>query len=177
MDSDDQDRAGIDDTVHARAKLWELIKDLKFAMLTTRHPNGHLHSRPMTTQNRGSDEDDVLWFLTSRRGEVVGDIATERQVNVAYASPDDDTYVTVSGEAQVVEDPEQVKALWNAANQAWFPGGPTDPDIALLRVAIEHASYWDVKENKLVQLLHMATAAVSGKPPVKMGERADVRMR
>ena len=173
----DEEGRKLDDTTLARARLWDLVKDMKFAMFTTRHPNGHLHSRPMTTQNRREDEDDLLWFLTSRRGEVPADIASDPQVNLSYASADDDTYVSVSGIADVVEDPEKVKALWSSANQAWFPNGPTDPDIALVRVAIIHASYWDTRENKLVQLLHMARAAVSGKPPVKMSEKADVHMR
>jgi general stress protein 26 len=39
------------DTV-AEQHLWPLIKGIKFAMFTTQHGNGHLHSRPMTTQNK-----------------------------------------------------------------------------------------------------------------------------
>jgi len=33
-------------------QLWDLIKDIKFSMFTTRDAHGHLHSRPMTTQNK-----------------------------------------------------------------------------------------------------------------------------
>lgn len=32
-------------------KLWDLIKDIRFAMFTARHGDGRLHSRPMITQN------------------------------------------------------------------------------------------------------------------------------
>ena len=53
-------------------KLWDLIRHIRFAMFTTRHENGHLHSRPMTTQNGKDDEDDRLWFFMSRRGDPVG---------------------------------------------------------------------------------------------------------
>ena len=53
-----------DQTANGQAKLTELIKDIKFAMFTTHKPNGgHLHSRPMTTQNKRID-DDSLWFHT-----------------------------------------------------------------------------------------------------------------
>ena len=96
------------------------------------------------------------------------------QVNVSYADPDSDTYVSVSGTAQVVEDRAKKQALWNKAAEAWFKGGIDDPDLALVRVRIEHADYWDVKENKLVQLYKMAEAAMTGKPP-KMGEHGHVR--
>jgi hypothetical protein len=60
--------------------------------------------------------------------------------------------------------------------EAWFPGGVDDPDVALVEVTITHAHYWDVKENKLLQLFKMAKAAVTGKPPTGMGESGEVRM-
>ena len=44
----------ITDPTEARTTLWNLIKDIKFAMFTSRHDNGHLHSRPMTTANSHS---------------------------------------------------------------------------------------------------------------------------
>lgn len=158
-------------------KLWSLIKDMRFAMFTTRHENGHLHSRPMTTQNHSIDEDDVLWFFASRSGEPVRDVAKDPQVNVAYANTDDDCYVSVSGTAQQVQDDATKRRLWSKANQAWFPKGVDDPDLALIRVRISHAHYWDVKSSKLVQLYAMAKAAVTGKPPKDIGETAEVRMR
>ena len=72
------------------------------------------------------------------------------------------------------QDMAKKKALWNKGAQAWFKGGVDDPDLALVRVRIEHADYWDVKENKVVQLYKMAEAAVTGKPP-KLGEHGHVR--
>ena len=53
-------RNTVTDDAHARTRLWDLITDIRFAMLTTRHDNGHLHSRPMTTQNSKLDEDTSL---------------------------------------------------------------------------------------------------------------------
>lgn len=164
-------------TPEARQQLWELIKDIKFAMFTTRHPsNGHLHARPMTTQNRQVDEDDRLWFFMSRSSDPVDDLAQEPRVNVSYADPGRDAYVSVTGTARVSEDRERARALWNKMTEAWFPGGVDDPNVALVEVRIEHAHYWDVKENKLVQLYKMAKAAATGKPPTGMGESQEVRM-
>ena len=164
------------DTVDTR-KLWELIKDIKFAMFTTRHgTNGHLHSRPMTTQNGKIDEDSSLWFFMSRKGEVVSDIATEPTVNVVYADTGADDYVSVSGQARVVEDRSKKQQLWNKMNEAWFPQGVDDPDLALVQVNITHADYWEAKDSKVTQLFKMAKAAVTGKPPKDMGEHGRVRM-
>lgn len=171
------------DTTHAplseherREKLWSLIKDIRFGMFTTRHANGHLHSRPMTTQNRSVDEDDVLWFFMSRSSEPVADLVVEPSVNITYANTDDDRYVTVSGMAIVREDPDKRRQLWSKVAEAWFPKGVDDPDLALVQVRISHASYWDVKSSKLMQLYAMAKAAVSGKAPDKLGDTGEVRM-
>jgi general stress protein 26 len=83
--------------------------------------------------------------------------------------------VSISGVARVVEDLERKKAMWNTFAQAWFPGGPTDPDLALVAVLIAEAEYWDVNANQAVQLMKMARAAIAGKPPKDMGEHRRVR--
>lgn len=160
----------------ARARLWALIKDIRFSMFTVRHENGHLHARPMTTQNADVDEDTSLWFFMSKSSEPVNDLGRDPEVNVSYADVGADSYVSVSGKATVVDDLAKKRQLWSKLAQAWFPGGAEDPNLALVRVAISHADYWDVKENKLVQLFKMAKASVTGQPPVRMGEHAEVRM-
>jgi general stress protein 26 len=98
-------------------------------------------------------------------------------VAVIYSDPSSDTYVSVSGSGAVVDDAAKKRELWNKVAEAWFPGGPTDLDLALVQVKILHAHYWDVKDSKLVQLYAMAKAVVSGKPPTDLGEHAEVRMR
>jgi len=163
-----------DQTTQGREKLADLIKDIKFAMFTTHKPaGGHLHARPMTTQNKRLD-DDSLWFFMSRSGDPVAEFEGDEQVNVSYADPGSDTYVSVSGTAQVVDDPMKKQALWTKAAEAWFKGGVNDPDLALVRVRIEHADWWDVKDNKLVQLYKQAEAALTGRTP-DMGEHGRMR--
>jgi general stress protein 26 len=165
------------DTTKAREQLWDLIKDIKFAMFTTRHDNGHLHSRPMTTQNKKVDEDSSLWFFMSRSGDPVHDLEADSTVNIVYADTGKDSYVSVSGTAAVVDNLAKKEQLWTKAAEAWFTGGVTDPDLALVQVKITHANYWDVKSSKLVQLFAMAKAALTGKPPKDLGETGEVRMR
>ncbi len=161
----------------ARERLWSLIKDIRFAMFTTRHPaSGHLHARPMTTQNSKLDEDSSLWFFMSRQSDPVADLLEDAAVNVGYADPGSDSYVSVSGNAAVVNDLAKKEQLWSKMAEAWFPQGANDPDLALVQVRITHANYWDVKESKIVQLFKMAKAAVTGKRPTGMGEHAEVRM-
>lgn len=158
-----------------RETLWSLIKDIRYAMLTTTHSNGHLHSRPVTTMNKSIDEADTLWFFLSRAGQPVSDIAAQSQVNLAYAHPGKDSYVSVSGTAAIVQDAAKVDELWNDWAKAYFPGGKADPDLALLKVQISHAHFWDVKENKLTQLYEITKARMSGTRP-DIGQSGEVRM-
>ncbi len=132
-----------------------------------------MHSRPMTTQNKDLD-DGRLWFFMSRQSGPVDDVEADPTVNVSYADPEADTYVSISGTARVVHDVARARELWNKAAEAWFPGGPEDPDLALVAVSIAHAHYWDVKENKLTQLFVMAKAALTGKQ-ARLGESGEVR--
>ena len=156
--------------------LWALIKDIKFGMLTHRHTDGQLHSAPLTTQNKADDEGTALYFFISHKSEIAACVLKEANVNVAYAHPGDDRYVSVSGQAMIVEDQTKKDYLFTSFAKAWFPGGATDPDLALLQVNIGHAEYWDVKESKMVQLAKMAKAAITGEPPEKMGEHKELNL-
>ena len=156
--------------------LWTLIKDIKFGMLTHRHSDGELHSTPLTTQNKADDEGTALYFFISRKSDMAACVAKDANVNVAYAHPGDDRYVSVAGHASIVEDQAKKDYLFTSFAKAWFPGGATDPDMALLQINIGHAEYWDVKESKMVQLAKMATAAITGKPPEKMGDHKEMNL-
>ncbi|MBP7566680.1 MAG: pyridoxamine 5'-phosphate oxidase family protein [Burkholderiaceae bacterium] len=157
--------------------LWKLIKDIRFGMFTHRHTDGRLHSHPLTTQNKSVDDDGVLYFFVSRSGEVAQRLRADGLVNIAYADPGADSYVSITGTARDSQDHAKIDELWTKAAEAWFPGGPTDPDLQLVEVQIEEAEYWNVTDSKMVQLFKMAKAVVTGKPPKDLGEHREVKLR
>ena len=158
-----------------REKLWELIKEIKFGMLTTRHADGFLQSRPMTTQNSRLDEDGTLWLFMSRLGDSAIDLQTSPQVCMSYADTSKDSYVSVSGNARFSDDAAVRAAMWTPLAKAWFPAGIDDPDLLLVRLDVQRADYWDVTESKIVQLWRLASAVVSGEPPADLGERGPLQ--
>lgn len=127
----------------SRQALWNDIKDCKFAMFTTRHANGHLHSQPVTMQNTTLDADNSLWFFMSRKSDPVAELAAEPMVNVAYSPPGDTCWISVSGTALIVEDGDKAKSLWHPSVDARFSGGPSDPDLAVVQVRIVQVSEWE----------------------------------
>jgi general stress protein 26 len=121
-------------------KLKELLEGIDFCMLTT-IDQGHLRSRPMSTQEFEFDGD--LWFFTSENTHKIEEIKKDNRVNVAYSKPDDNTYVSVSGRAEVVKDKAKIDELWSPILKAWFPEGKDDPKLCLLKIPVEQAEYWD----------------------------------
>jgi general stress protein 26 len=155
--------------------LWDLIKETRFCMLAHRHGDGSLHSHPMTTQNKDLGADGCLYFFVSRATEVGQRLQQDGNVNLSYANPGKDTWVSVTGTARVLADMAKKKELYSPMAKAWFPNGPDDPDLELVEVRIAEAEYWNVKENKLLQMIKMGKAAVSGERPKQMGEHQEVR--
>jgi general stress protein 26 len=141
-------------------KLNELIKDVDFAMLTTVEDDGTLRSRPMVTQEAEFDGD--LWFFTGASSPKVGEVQHDQHVNVSYADPKNQNYVSISGTAQVVRDRKKIEELWNPAYKAWFPQGLDDPDLALLKVTAQHAEYWDSPSSAVVHAFGFVKAVVTG---------------
>ena len=168
-------------TTHARSEahetLWKLIKDIRFGMLAHRTATGMLHAHPLTTQNKKFDENAELYFFVPRSGELHERLVIDPEVNVSYADPGDDSYVSLSGKARFSDDMAKKQELWSPMAKAWFPGGVSDPDLALLVVRIHHAEYWDVDESKMVQLFKMAKAAFTGEPPRDLGEHKELSLR
>ncbi|MBC7447842.1 MAG: pyridoxamine 5'-phosphate oxidase family protein [Hymenobacteraceae bacterium] len=145
---------------HDLSKLIEKIKDQRYAMLTTADEQGHLHARPMYTQE--PDESGVLWFFTDKESAKVHEVQRESQVGVAYGHPGKNLYVSVTGTARVVLDRAKIDELWSEELKAWFPKGKDDPSVALLRVDIERGEYWDSPSNVLVQAYAYLKAVTTG---------------
>ncbi len=151
--------------------LRELIKDIDFAMLTTIDADGSLLSRPMSTQEAEFDGD--LWFFTSADTGKVGDIRGNNRVNVAYARPDDHTYVSVSGAAELLNDRAKMEELWSPVYKAYFPDGLDDPQLRLIKVHVDKAEYW--KGHGLVRTVIGFARALTGQE-ADLGENEKLQL-
>ncbi|AWH17194.1 general stress protein [Stenotrophomonas sp. ZAC14D2_NAIMI4_7] len=156
------------------AQLSELIKDVEVAMFTTTGVDGRLYSRPLGTQQVDFDGD--LWFATAADSPKVAEIALNPQVNVAYASPSKNTYVSVSGRARIVDDRTRIEALWSPAMKLFFPGGKDDPSLRLIQVRAETAEYWEGPGTLLGKALSFVLSAVQDDPS-QLGDNGFIDLR
>ena len=158
------------------AKLRELIADIETAQLVTMDTDGVMRSRPMATQQ--IDEEAELWFFTTDYSAKVDNVLVHPEVCVTYADPAKNSYVSVSGKAELVRDREKMRQMWRPILKAWFPQGVDDPDLALLRVDIVDAQYWDSTSSKLVNLFGLIKALATGESAAgKVGENEKVEVR
>ena len=143
-------------------QLAELIKDVEVAMFTTTGVDGRLYSRPLGTQKVAFDGD--LWFVTSANSPKIAEIALNPRVNVSYSSPSKNTYVSVAGTAEIVEDRAKIEALWSSSMKLFFPEGKDDPNLRLIHVHAESAEYWDGPGTLLGRALSFVLSAVQDEP-------------
>lgn len=147
---------------HELYKLREEIKDIRTAMLTTQREDGEFHARPMATH--AVDDDGTMWFFTYENSNKVRELGDNNRVSLGFSDTGAETYVALSGTAEVVNDRQKIDQLWNDVLKTWFPGGKDDPNITLLKVRAHSAEYWDRPGGKMMQLFEMAKGALTGQP-------------
>jgi len=157
------------------ARLGELIREIDIAMLVTVTGDGALRSRPMATQQIDPGE-GTIWFFTSSDSPKSDEILHKQQVNLAYASAEKQSYISVAGRAHLVRDSAKTRELWKPAAKIWFPQGVDDPNLALLRVDVTAAEYWDSPSNKMVQLYGLAKSLITGETGKAPGENAKLKI-
>jgi len=153
------------------AKLGELIRDIRVALLTTLDRDGGLHTRPVQTLQVESDR--TLWFFTDWSSPKVDELHHDVRVSLGYADPARNAYVAVTGSGRLFRDTEKAKQLWSIEQRAYYPEGPEDERLALLRVFIERAEYW-IAPNRTSYLVAALTAAVTGTPAGVIGENRKI---
>jgi general stress protein 26 len=138
----------------------QLVEEIKFAMMTTEEDDGTLRSRPMSTMQM--DAAGNLWFFTGLDSPKVEEALQHRQVNLSYARPDKQDYLSVSGIAEVVRDKEKMRSLWTPWIKPWFPNGLDDPNLVLLKIAITEAEYWVAPGSAVKRMYGLAKGIMTG---------------
>jgi general stress protein 26 len=118
-----------------------LINKIDICHLATRGDDGELHARPMS--NNGEVEwDGRSWFFAPADGRLVAELRADPAAVAAYRAGEAYDFISVSGRAVVETDPELKKQYWQAELERWFPNGPDDPNVALIRLDAENAEWW-----------------------------------
>ncbi len=119
----------------------EQLREIDTCMLATRGDDGELHARPMS--NNGSVEwDGSSWFFAPADGRLVAELRRDPAAVTTYRADDRFAWVALSGSAEIVEDAQAKRDHWLPELERWFPNGPEDPNVALVRLDATAAQWW-----------------------------------
>lgn len=159
--------------------LYNHIEDIEIAMMTTRRPDGHLHSRAMATQKRADGAD--LWFVTLEDTQKVRDVAADPHINLSYYKDRTREWISVSGLASISRSRQKIHELYAPDWKAWFPkeddprhGTKDDPRMVLVGVDVHAATFLEVNKPQPIVLFEVVKGWLTGSTP-EIGETYHVR--
>jgi general stress protein 26 len=158
--ADQDDEVQVHSGDDAGTRLQELLSGVRMVMVTTADGSGALASRPLTVQR--VDGDGTLWFLVDAHARWV----TETVDPVNVAASESDTWLSISGTAELLRSEAVLDDLGDPVSDTWFQEGA---EKAALRVEVDRADYWSAP-NRLAQLLEIGKGIVTRTQP-DLGER------
>lgn len=158
----------------ALPRVLDLIRAIRVALLTTLDRNGSFHTRPVQTLR--VQDDGTLWFFTDLRSDKAEEVRADMRVSLGYADTAGNRYVAVSGLGTVRRDPHKAQELWQAEQRAYYPDGPGDGRLGLLRVEIDRAEYW-IAPGRASYLYAALKAVTTGTPAGVIGASEQLRRR
>jgi general stress protein 26 len=145
--------------------LVHVLQDFDSAILVTRSERGDLRGRPMALAEIKADGD--IYFATSLANDTVREIEAEPRVAVTVQGKV--KFASVSGKARIVRDQALIQKLWREGWKLWFPEGPSDPQLCLIRFEADEGEYWDTSGARGVRF------AIAAAKAYVRGERLDER--
>lgn len=105
------------DTLIATAR--EIMATARYCALITLDSKGRAHARTMDPF--APDENLLIWFGTNPKSRKVAEIRRNRRVTLYYFDREGPAYVTISGVARLVNDPQEKARRWKDEWKAFYP--------------------------------------------------------
>jgi general stress protein 26 len=104
------------------------------------------------------------------------EIETAPDVGLVFIDSSSKAYLSITGRACVMRDVEKTKEVWRKTDGVWWPGGPSDTDVCLLRIEPLTAELWDGPASAVVTAFEFAKARLTGEEP-NVGENRKVTVK
>lgn len=149
----------------AKKKIKEMAEAIDFAMMATNLKQVPINMVPMSTKK--VDDLGHIWFLSNKHSAHNQNIIRDAHLHLIYADKSEMQFLNVYGMATIYTDKEIIDDLYGKADDAWFEG-KDDPNITAICVKPSDVFYWDPKNGKLISLIKMGVAAITGDQPDSM---------
>jgi general stress protein 26 len=154
-------------------RVWDIIEKVGVCMLTTQFADG-LRARPLEARpDRGAG---LIFFVTDIRSAKENEIEARPDVGLVFIDSKDKAYLSITGRAGIIHDADRTKAAWRRTDEVWWPEGPTDPHVCLLRIEPFIGELWDGPASTVATIFEFAKARLTGEKP-NLGENRKVTVK
>ena len=91
-----------------------------------------------------------MWLFSDEFSNRSEEISLNNELLITYSSSALKRYISIYGNASLVNDIDQIKDLWNPAFKPWFPEAEKDDTVMLLKVNPSRIEYWDGGSSKRI---------------------------
>lgn len=129
------------------ADISEKLRDIDFAILSTRTENGAIAGRPMSN-NREVDYDGDSYYFTCDDTRMVQDISRDPTVALNFQAKSGIVgqrpfFAAVEGRADLIRDKAAFAEHWSKGLDRWFEDGIDTPGLVMIHVRAQRLHYWD----------------------------------
>ncbi len=146
-----------------RNTIWNLVREIGTCMMVT-YTDDHIRARPMRGLAR--PEQNAIWFFTDEATHKDDEVKRDPRACLTFSDNHENSYASLSGHVARVRDRDTINDLWTEGARAYFPKGPDDPQIVLLRFTPETGEYWDAPSSPILVAIKFLEAQVTGERPV-----------
>jgi general stress protein 26 len=123
------------------------MRDIDFAMLSTRTQSGAIASRPMSN-NRQVEYDGDNFFFTLQETGTIRDITGDPNVGLSFQGRSGALgmkpfFITIEGQGELIREKGQFADHWTSDLDEWFKAGVDTPGLVLIKVHAKRLHYWD----------------------------------
>ena len=121
-------------------RVWDIIESVGVCMLTTQ-AGGRLRARPV--EPRPDRKSSLIFVVTDVRSAKQEEIEAKPDVNLVFIDAKAKAYLSIAARACVTKDICKIEQVWRLTDAVWWPGGPTDSNVCLLRIEPQTGELWD----------------------------------
>jgi general stress protein 26 len=129
----------------ARRKALALVERSGIALVGSNGEDGHPWIKAMLKMETA--ELETVWFSTNTSSRRVAQFLRDPRASVYFVDFSDWMGLMLSGEIEVLSDPESRRRLWREGYEQYYPLGVADPDYTVLRFSATNANYYHRLEN------------------------------
>lgn len=136
--------------------LADKMRDIDFAMMSTRSDGGEIAARPMSN-NCEVQFDGDSWFFSYEDTRTVDDIKRDSKVGLSFTGNKGllgkpPVFISVEADAELIHDKAAFEAHWTKGLDRWFKDGVDTLGMVLIKAHASRIHYWDGEDDGEVRV-------------------------